>query len=203
VGKSDNVDFLLELDHRGHTVVCWSVSGQTQSTRIERGTGPMARRIKAARKCQQAGYRVRFRLSPIVPVRNWQAENRELIERLFAATRPDIVTFEPLRFLDYAMVQECLDTSLLDPEFLEVMKDAQGKPHRPGGEIPDDYRKKVSAFIIAELERVSPETPYAFCREARDLWDHFALDFSRHGQSPDNYVCNCGPTSAPGNPLLR
>lgn len=202
VGKSDNVDFLLSLDHRGHTIPCWSVSGPTQSARIERGAAPMARRIEAARKCQQAGYRVRFRFSPIIPVKNWETENREMIERVFAETRPDLITFEPLRFLDFAAIQECLDVSLLAPEFLEVMKSTQGQPHCQGGEIPDDYRKKISRFIIDEVERLSPGTPYAYCRESRDLWDSFAPDFSRRGQSPDHYVCNCGPTSAPGNPLL-
>lgn len=98
------------------------------------------------------------------------------------------------------------DISLLDDEFVHVMKEAMGKPHAQGCEVPDRYRKMVYRFMISELERVSPMTPYAFCREKRELWEYFADDFARHGQDPDHYVCNCGPYSAPrtvaaGGPL--
>jgi len=203
VGKSAHVDHLLNLDHRGHTVCCWSISGQTQSTEIEWKADPMRDRIEAARLCQEAGYHVRFRFSPIIPVRNWQDENRDMIESIFAEVQPDVITFETLRFLDYAAINSALDISLLDPEFLSVMEEAQGQEHLGGCEIPHSYREKVYRFIIDELERVSPETPYALCRERQAMWDTLGDDFVRHGQDPDNYVCNCGTDSAPGNKLLR
>jgi len=207
VGKSDNVDFLLDLDHRGHTICCWSLSGRTQSTEIEYRTASIDERIAAAKRCQEAGYHVRFRLSPIIPVRNWEAENREMIEALFAEVKPDVITFETLRFRDYNAIEREIDLSLLDPEFLQAMRDAQGKKHPQGCEIPHDFRRKVYRFIIDELERVGahgnmPLPPYALCRAPKVMWDEFADDFARHGQSPDRYVCNCGPTSAPGHELL-
>jgi DNA repair photolyase len=169
VGKSDNVDFLLDLDHKGKTICCWSLSGKTQSSEIEYRTASMGDRIAAARKCQEAGYHVRFRLSPIIPVRNWEEENREMIETLFQQVQPDLVTFETLRFRDYKAMERDFDLSRLDPEFIQVMKDAQGKEHAQGREIPHDFRKKVYRFIIDELERVSPQTPYARCRGSKDM----------------------------------
>ncbi len=203
VGKSDHVEHLLDLDHRGHTVCCWSISGKTQSAEFEYKAASMDGRIKAARRCQEAGYHVRFRFSPIIPVRNWEAENREMIEKLFAEVRPDLITFETLRFLDYAAIKNSFDFSILDAEFLNIMEEAQGAEHLQGCQIPHDYRYRVYRFIIDELERVSPETPYALCRAPRVMWDALAEDFARHGQTPDNYICNCGPTSALGNELLR
>ena len=77
-GKSDNVDFMLDYDHRGHTILQWSIGARTQSSDLEPRTAGMEARIEAARKCQEAGYLVRYRFSPIVPVRNWREENREL-----------------------------------------------------------------------------------------------------------------------------
>ncbi len=202
VGKSDNVDFLLPLEHRGGTIACWSVSGRTQSTAIELGAADMDARIQAARRMQEAGYGVRFRLSPIIPVRNWEAENRQLIERIFELTRPDVITIETLRFLDYDDIVRHLDLSLLDEEWLEVMRGVRGETPPQGGQIPDAYRQRMYRFIIDELERVGPETPYAFCREALSSWEFFAADFARHGQHPDNYVCNCGRVSTPDNPIF-
>jgi hypothetical protein len=202
VGKSANVDFLLDLDHRGHTVCCWSLSGRTQSTRIERGAASMAERIEAARRCQEAGYHVRHRFSPFVPVKGWREETREMIEALFAQVKPDVITFESIRYLGYEALVRDLGPDLLDAEFLEVMRSVAGVEVQSGEEVPIDYRRKMYRFIIDELERVSPETPYAFCREQRSTWEYFADDFGRHGQGPDGYACNCGPFSAPGNPLL-
>jgi len=197
VGKSDHVDFLLDYDHRGHTVCCWSVSARTQSVEFEWKSAPMEARIEAMRKCQKAGYAVRARFSPIIPVRNWREENREMIELLFSRVEPDLITIEPLRFLDYDAMNKSFDLSFLDEEFIEIMKEAAGRPHAQGCEVPDEYRKGMYRFIIDELERVSPETPFAFCREKRDVWEYFAADFARHGQGPDRYICNCGPYSAP------
>ena len=203
VGKSDHVAHLLNLEHGGQTVCCWSVAGETQCTEIEYKSASMSDRIRSARLCQEAGYHVRFRLSPIVPVRNWRDENREMIDAIFTETRPDVITFETLRFLDYARIRELFDPELLDPEFLSIMEEAHGKEHTQGCQIPDAYREKVYRFIIDEIERVSPETPYSLCRGSQAMWDTLAGDFARHGQTPGNYVCNCGPTSAPGNELLR
>jgi spore photoproduct lyase len=58
--KSNNVDFLLDLHHKGQTLVCWTLNASTQSRIIERDAATMEERIEAARKCQEAGYRVRF-----------------------------------------------------------------------------------------------------------------------------------------------
>jgi len=203
VGKSDNVDFLLDLDHNGHTVCCWSLSAETQSTRIERRTAPMSNRIEAMRKCQKAGYPVRVRFSPIIPVRNWQIENIAMIRELFDKVEPDVVTIEPLRFLNYNAIRNSLDTSLLDPDFLRIMETMPEKPAHPGCELPDDYRKEIYRFVIDEIERVSPKTPYAFCRERRAVWDFFAADLARHDQTPDRYICNCGPYSAPATCAIQ
>ncbi|NOZ20473.1 MAG: hypothetical protein GXP25_05220 [Planctomycetes bacterium] len=72
--KSDNVDFLLDLDHKGHTIMLWTLSTPTVSRRIERETATTEQRIEAARKCQEAGYTVRFKCKPITPIKNWREE---------------------------------------------------------------------------------------------------------------------------------
>jgi len=203
VGKSANVEFMLDLNHRGHTVCCWSLAGRTQSREIEWRSATMEERIEASRKCEQAGYHVRHRFSPIVPVRNWREEMREMIELLFASCHPDVITFETLRYVTHEQLQTQFDPEMLDPEFLALMAADEPGKVQSGEEIPPAYRREIYRFVIDELERVSPETPYAFCRELRDTWDYFGEDFARHGQHPDCYVCNCGSYSAPGHRLLR
>jgi hypothetical protein len=197
VGKSEHVDFLLDYDHRGHTVCCWSLSGPTQSVAFEPGSSPMDRRIESMRKCADAGYPLRVRFSPIIPVTDWRKENRRMIEDLFAAVSPDVITIETIRYVDYEGVCRLFDMSLLDEEYVRRMQAAQDEPDEWGSELPDDFRTMVYDFVISEIERVSPETPYAFCREKRTVWEHFGDELARHGQGPDDYLCNCGPFSAP------
>ena len=82
VGKSDIVDFMLDLDHRGHTTCCWSLSHETQADDLEPRTASMEARLAAARKCQEAGYPVRIRFSPIIPTVGWEHDMRHMIRPL-------------------------------------------------------------------------------------------------------------------------
>jgi hypothetical protein len=203
VGKSDRVDFLLDYDHRGHTTCCWSLGGETQAREVEKRTASPEARLAAARKCQDAGYLVRMRLSPMVPVVGWEEEIRHLIRRMFGETAPEVVRIEPLRFYDYERLLADFPPGLLDPEFVEGMRtlpaDSDAWQRK---EFPDDLRVKMYRVVLDEAARVSPRTPAALCRDKQRVWELLQSDFDRWGQRPDNYVCNCGPTSARPNPLL-
>ena len=58
--KSDNVDGILNLAHNGHTIIAWSLNNDAVSRRFEIGAPTFDRRLEAARKVQEAGYRVRL-----------------------------------------------------------------------------------------------------------------------------------------------
>ena len=81
----------------------------------------MEDRIAAARKCQEAGYKVRFRLSPMVPVVGWQDGIRHMIARLFDETTPDLITMEPLRFCTHDTLLTDFPPDSIDREFMKAM----------------------------------------------------------------------------------
>jgi len=193
VGKSDEVDYMLEYDHRGHTVCCWSLSTETQTREVEKRTASMEGRLAAARKCQQAGYPVRVRLSPMVPVAGWEQETRHMIRRMFDQVAPEVLTIEPLRFCTYQQLCDDFPPGLLDAEFLEAMRDlpADGDAW-DRQEFPDELRLRMYRVVLDEVAARSPGTPVALCREKRRIWDALKDDFERMGQHPDHYVCNCG-----------
>lgn len=197
--KSDNVDHLLNIDQdrRRHTLISWTISCETVSNLIEKNTPPMNARIEAAERCQEAGYRVRVRFSPIIPIRDWREENRAMIERCFAHLRPDVVTMDVLHWhrANAATMKRAIDFSLLDPHYRRLYEDID----RTGGKLPHDARAEIHQFYIDEIHRVSPSTRISLCAETRKMWDSFG---HKLGMSPKNFVCNCGPTSVPGNPLL-
>lgn len=199
-GKSDNVDFMLGYPHNGQTIIQWSVSARTQSTLIEPETAPWDRRIEAAAKCQEAGYHVRFRFSPIIPVRGWRDENRELIELMFRRTRPDVISLCMFGWMDQAAARSCLDFSLLDEEFAAAMDSAapflKGKRYGP---LPHEARAEIYRFLIAEIRRERPDIPIALCLDTPAMWAELRDEVR---QDADNYACVCGPLCAPGNPQL-
>ena len=203
VGKSDNVDFMLDFAHGGHTVCCWSLSTDAQCRALEQRTASMDARIASARKCQDAGYGVRIRLSPMTPIVGWEDEVCHMLQRMFAEISPDVMTIEPLRFLTYEELSRDLPAGTLDPEFLEAMRDLpEDVDDWQKQEFPDDLRMRMYRVVLEETQRLSPETPIALCREKRLIWDQLRDDFGPMGQDPDNYVCNCGPVSAGKDPRL-
>ena len=204
VGKSANIDSLLDLDHRGQTILQWSVSGHTQASKIEPRTAGSAERIEAARRCQQAGYIVRFRFSPIVPVRNWREENAELIDLIFRRTCPDVISLCAFGWMDYEGTAGCIDMALIDPDYAAAMKASapflEARAYNSGGghPIPHDARFVMFDFLIDEIQKRSPNTVVALCLETPEMWRVLG---DKIGQKPGNYVCNCGPQCTPGDPM--
>ena len=199
--KGDCVDHLLDMDHGGHTLVCWSLSAHTQSRVIERETATSEERIEAARKCQQAGYPVRFRFSPIVPVKGWREENRQMIRLLLSKVRPEVISLQTLsRFPEYEIVERVFDTSLLDERFLAAMRerpaDVQGKLYGP---IPHEFRKEILSFCLREIRSIDPHLPVSLCLESTEMWDELEAEM---GISREAYPCCCGPRCVPGDPVM-
>lgn len=197
--KSDSTDFLLDLDHGGRTIVSWSLTSETASRLLDRRAATLAERIEAMRKVQSAGYRVRARLSPIVPVRGWRREYEELFDALFASAAPDIVTLELLGWFDFDDLTKLVDPGLLDPEALAAAEAAAGEMRGvPWGPFTENFHREVYRFCIAAVRRRSPGTPVAVCHGTNETWRALG---GPTGMSPGDYICNCGPTSAPGNPF--
>jgi DNA repair photolyase len=205
--KSANVEHLLDLEHRGHTIVCWSISCETVSREIEKNCPTTAERIEAARQCQEAGYAVRARFSPIVPIKNWRAENAAMIEQFLSAVEPDVVTMDVLGLLGYHRLVECLDVSLLDDRYVEMARELYSgeppeRPYWPVGKqmFPHEARAEVYRFFIERMRQVDADVPISLCDETPEMWEELAGELAG---TPAEYVCACGPTSVPGNPLLR
>jgi len=70
--KSVNVDRLLELEHRGHAILSWSVNPPDICEMFEENVPSMDERLEAMSRVALAGYPVRAVMMPIIPVDGWQ-----------------------------------------------------------------------------------------------------------------------------------
>ncbi|MCE5215879.1 radical SAM protein [bacterium] len=200
--KSANVDHLLNLDHKGHTIMLWTLSTHTVSRRYEARTGTLEERLEAARKCQEAGYHVRFKCKPIIPVRNWREEITHMLECLYSTVQPENLSMETVFFDSVAEMDETLGLDALDPGFVDAAwkleKEVGDKwPQSEQGmrPFPFEVKEEIYRHFIAESRRLSPQTPITLCAETLKMWEK--LDGVVDGK-PWNYVCNCGPHCVPG-----
>ena len=211
VGKSDNIANLLPLGHKGKTILQWSVAAPSQCVHLEPETAPWDRRVEAARTCQEAGYIVRFRFSPIIPVRNWKEENAELIARIFERTKPDVISLCPFGWMDVETARSSLDFDLLDPDFVAAMEsaapflEARGFTAGGGRPIPHDARAYMLKFLIDEIRKHSRTIPVSLCLETVEMWALFGreLGMPLNSDKKAAYYCNCGPLCTPENPYAK
>jgi spore photoproduct lyase len=186
--KSDNVDHILNLPHKGHTIVAWSINNEMVSRKFEVGAPPFKRRLEAAHKVQDAGYPLRIRLDPIFPFDGWKNAYSETIEKIFDRVSPERITIGTLRFEKefYNMRNSILETGPELSAFLEDMQPMFQPKVFPGLKRPksgkysfsDDKRIEIFAFIINEIRRYS-DCKIALCKESPSLWKILGLDLSR------------------------
>ena len=200
--KSDNVDHLLDLRHNGHTLISWSLGSETACREIESKTPSLEQRLVAMEKCQAAGYTVRARISPMGPLKNWRDEYRDLVERLLARVKPDVISIDVVGWMDPHQMMDGLDMDLFHPDYVAALERRHAEGFKRLGKhvFPHEMRAEILRYVIEQVQRVSPDQPVSLCMEEVGMWDELG---SMTGMTPGNYACCCGPTSVPGNELLK
>jgi spore photoproduct lyase len=99
--KSVNIGNLKGLDHRGRTVVAWSLNSPVIMAREEIRTATLEERLQAAKQCAAWGYRLAFHFDPIILHEGWQEGYRQTIARLFASVPAGAIAWISLGALRY------------------------------------------------------------------------------------------------------
>lgn len=94
--KSAAVDHLLALDHRGRTVISWSLNPPRVIEEEEHLAAPLSERLGAARLCSAAGYPVGFHFDPLIYYPGWEEDYHAVVELLFAHIDPSQVMWVSL-----------------------------------------------------------------------------------------------------------
>jgi spore photoproduct lyase len=173
--KSANVDNLLALEHNGRTVVSFSVNAADVAAKYEIGSPPPRERVEAARRAAAAGYRIRFRVDPIIPVPGWENSYRSLLEHILEVAPPERVTFGSLRYFPNVKTYARKlgrDTSAFD--YASEHTPADGRRR-----IPTARRLHIYKYLI---DVVPAGMEFGLCKETEAC--HRALGIK-------NVVCNC------------
>lgn len=177
--KSTNIDDLLKLKHNNHSILAWSINAPIVSYQFEVGAASFSDRIAAAKKAQEAGYPIRLRLDPIIPIKNWQKLYAAAIESIFKDLKLERITLGTLRledafyknrknYLQFAAIRGLVETMV--PMF---PKDANGSIGKYS--FPQEQRIEIFQFAIKEIRKYS-ECAIALCKETKDVWGAVGLD---------------------------
>ncbi|HUU60066.1 MAG TPA: hypothetical protein VMZ50_11015 [Phycisphaerae bacterium] len=198
--KSANVDWMLDLRHNGNTIIVWSLAGATQAERFEPVCGSTEERIDAARKVQAAGYTVRYKFKPIIPVRDWRRDAAEAVRMIFERTRPDVISLSVFMWMNVEEMKRRLDPSLLDPDCLAAAEHAAPEiGDAITAPFPPQVRAEIYEHYIREIRKHDPQVPISLSTESPEMWKRLG---PRLGAEAWNYVCGCGPNSTPGRKKL-
>jgi DNA repair photolyase len=198
--KSWNTDWMANLKHGGKTIIVWSVAGPTQSRLIEPKAGTTDQRIAAARSAAEAGYPIRYKFKPIIPVVGWREEAAQAVDMVFAQTKPDIISLCVFMWQDVDEMVKRLGEDLIDPVCLQAaraerdsVEDTRTKP------FPARIRAEIYDHYLSEIRKHDADIPVSLSTENFAMWKAFA---PKLGMTATNYVCGCGPQAIPNAKTL-
>ena len=167
--KSDQIMNLERLDHRGRTVVSWSVNSRRICREEELKTASFDDRLAAARKCQEWGYRVGFHFDPLIYYEGWEAEYESAVKDILRAVDPRKIAWISLGALRFT------------PHLRDIMRARFPKSRIPYGEFVPGHHGKLRYFrpIREEMyrsmhhwiRREAPEVFVYLCMENKAVWE--------------------------------
>jgi spore photoproduct lyase len=169
--KSSNIDNLLAVESNSHTVVSWSLNARQIISQYELGTADFDERIKAAKQCQEHGYRIRIRIDPGIIYTDWQNGYADLIRETLTIIRPENITLGMLRLL---------------PGHFRLASDAYGNRARElfnynfvrgasDGKLRYQPKQRVEFynFLIDTIRSFDKDVSISLCRETPEIWNFF------------------------------
>ncbi len=168
--KSDRIKNLEGLDHRGHTVISWSMNSKHICETEEMKSPSFEERLAAAQQCQKWGYKVGFHFDPLIYYEGWEPDYHAAVNEIFAAVDPAKVAWISLGALRFP------------PHLREIIRKRFPKSKAPYGEFVPGHHGKLRYFrpIREEMYRkmrswireAAPEAFVYLCMESRFVWEN-------------------------------
>ena len=181
--KSANVDRLLELEHRGHTILSWSVNPSEVCATSEENVPSIEERLEAMRRVARRGYPVRAVMMPIIPIEGWQDIYTTFTERLIKTVPIQRLTLGGVCI--YRGARKLMERKMGLSNAISTHIDNGSQPAGDGrARYPRALRNRAYSLITEAVQRLRPDLELALCLEERTLWQSTGLE-ERLGH------CNC------------
>jgi len=171
--KSSNVKNLLEIEPHDQAIVSFSLNAIPVARKWEKA--PLVlKRIEAAKKVYKAGYEVRVRIDPMVPIDNWRESYHELADLIFENLPPERITLGSLRGLQ-STINGCSDKS-----WVKYLRESSNW----GKKIDFQTRFTMYSEIIEYLKSKYNYEKVSLCKETIEMWNNLNMNYKQ-------IRCNC------------
>lgn len=179
--KSVNVENLLDLDHKQHTILSWSLNPPEIFSAFEKNLPSPSERIAAMRKCAEAGYSIRAVIMPIIPVEGWQNIYSKFLENLLESTPLNRITLGQICSYSGALKLTERKLGRKNPisNQLEKTKCNDGRVR-----FPLKLRIKVYRYLIDVIKELQPQLPIGLCMEEPRTFEALNIETAEG-------CCNC------------
>ena len=152
----------------------FSLNANNVASRWEKGAPPVERRIEAGRRLSEAGYAVRVRIDPMVPIEDWEIHYTELIKKVFDRYTPSRITLGSLRGLQTTV------NGSNDRSWVEFLKEKSNW----GKKVDFKTRYNMYNTVINYLRESYNYGEVALCKETVAMWCRLGMDYKK-------IKCNC------------
>lgn len=176
--KGDYVKHILENDWQDNLILSWTLNAGPVSERWELGAPGPKQRLEALRRVWEAGYEVRIRIDPQVPIPGWEGEYKRLVDEVFSVVLPERITLGTLRGLGSTLA------SVKDESWTVYLHEQSGW----GKKMSFQTRLTLYTSLIEYLRERHDFWKIGVCKETLALWrklgELFDMDYR-------NITCNC------------
>jgi len=172
--KSADVTNLLDLDHRGHSILSWTLTPQAVVEAFEPSTPSLEERIRAMEACASAGYPVRAVVMPIIPLPDWETIYGDFLSDLLGRVRLSRITLGSICSYPQAM---CLTEQKLgrdNPISAQVDRRRNGKSDGRT-RFPRELREKVYRHLLNQIQRLDRNLEVGLCLEEECMFDALGM----------------------------
>ncbi|HYH05730.1 MAG TPA: radical SAM protein [Thermoanaerobaculia bacterium] len=170
--KSAAVGPLLQLAHAGRTTVAFSIAPSEYVDRFEPGTATLSSRLAAARRCQDAGYRIAFNLEPLFVIDGWRGAYRNMLSEMTTVLRVEELEHVSVGCLRFSKDLE--STTTFNAAFGRLLAAREYIEYRPGvfnGTLAFGDRVAAYRYIESAIRAANVSAPIYWSFEEQRLLD--------------------------------
>jgi len=171
--KSSNIKNPLELESHNQAIMSFSLNAIPVADKWEKAPSVL-KRLEAAQKLYKAGYEVRVRIDPMVPIENWKKHYFYLIDLIYEKFLPTRITLGSLRGLQ-STINGCTDKS-----WTKYLSESSNW----GEKIEKKLRYEMYSAIIQYLHQKYDYKNIGLCKETMHMWKMLNMEHKK-------IKCNC------------
>ncbi len=184
--KTDLIDPLLGLDHRGKTVVSWSLNPSEIIKAHELKTASLEERLAAANRLEKDEYKIGFHFDPLIHYPNWEQGYKKTIGLMLEAVRAENIAWISLGTLRYIpslkqIAEERFPKiSIFSNEFVPA-EDGKMRYIKP-------LRKGMLLKVSKWIREKAPDVPLYLCMEKQAICNQMCSTYPQTPEKLERYL---------------